>query len=210
MATVSIKEMPYQEKERCVRENLAMYRSFKGDFVHQHLGAKAAAELEALWEQSEELIPPGATAEAKYEITYANWIRQGKIANDFIKERLGEPGLAQLEDGEVEMLKQQGANPALYLLALIRALSPGRAFKMVAGRLAYELQWITPYQVTELGPDKFMADVPACKVLEHPGGEDGCHICQTVYPRWAAEQLRIDMVFNRQGHSCTLTAKPLS
>ena len=209
MTTVEIKEMPFAEKYDYVQDSLEMYLSNKTGFVRQHLGAEAATEFLQLLEKSQKPIPDGASAEARYEKIYENWARVGVLSTNFIRERLGEKGLEQLLSDEVEMLKKEHANFSLYFLALLRAVSPGRAFKIVAERLAYELQWLTPYEVVELNQKRLLIDTPDCKVLDYPGADDRCHVCQTVYPKWVAEQFKAKMVFDRQGKSCQLTAVPV-
>ena len=69
---------------------------------------------------------------------------------------------------------------------------------------------ITPFSVSELNPDKAVFDIPRCKVLDYPETEDVCQVgCQRVYPKWVAEQFKIGMKFDLQGHSCKCTVTPL-
>ncbi len=133
----------------------------------------------------------------------------GKESIRFINERLGDEGQAALFRGEVAELKRRNGGIALFMLALIRTVSPGRACKLVASQLAYELQWLTPFHVSELNQQRLVIDTPICKVLSYPGAAERCLVCQSVYPQRVAEQFKVNMVPDRQGQSCKLTATPL-
>ena len=209
MTNVEFKEMSFQEKYEKVQETLDMYWSFKTGFVQKHLGGEVANEFVQLVQQTQDPIPDGASAEARYDVIYGNWARMGELSVTFIRDRLGEKGLEEFLSDEVEVLKERNASFSLTLLAFLRAISRGRAFKTVADQLAYELQWLTPYEVIELDQKRLLIDMPACKVLDYPGADNRCHVCRTVYPRWVAEQFKVNMVFDRQGRSCTLSATPL-
>jgi len=128
---------------------------------------------------------------------------------NFIRKQLGEDGIEQLKRADVEALKRQIPGPALFLLRLVRAISLGSAFKMIANQMAYQLQWITPFSVSELTRHRVVYDIPRCKILDFPDSEDLCVIgCQSIYPMWLAEQFRVRMKAERQGNSCTLTLTP--
>ena len=103
-------------------------------------------------------------------------------------------------------LKRKNAGLTLFILGLVRAISPGSAFTMTAKQMAYQFQWITPSSLIELTRDRAVFDIPRCKVLDFPDSEDICLIgCQSVYPMWVAEQFKVGMKFERQGNSCTST-----
>lgn len=134
----------------------------------------------------------------------------GKSNLSFIRKRLGEDGIEQLKRADVEALKRENASPALLLLRLVRIVSPGLAFSMIAKQMAYQLQWLSPYSVSELTRHRLILDIPRCKILDFPDSEDLCLIgCQSIYPMWLAEQFRVEMKASCQGNSCTLTFTPL-
>jgi hypothetical protein len=96
------------------------------------------------------------------------------------------------------------------MLKVIRAFSPGAAFEMTAKQMGYQLQWLTPFSVPELTRHKAVLNIPRCKILDFPDTEDICLVgCQSTYPKWVAEQFKVEMKFNRQGKSCTGTLAPL-
>jgi hypothetical protein len=129
----------------------------------------------------------------------------------FIRERLGEDGIEQYKRAVVEALKRKSSSPALFLLRMVRALSPNTAFKMIANKFTYQLQWITPFSVSEFTRHRAVYDTPRCKILDYPDSEDLCVVgCQSAYATWVAEQFKVKMEFERLGNnSCTCTLTPL-
>ena len=207
---VKVKEMPYSEKYAKVIDNMKFDETFILPFVQKHLGDQAGAEIRKTWQEGMKPIPSGGSFEEKYEVAYANWIWLAKNIYPFIRKRMGEDGLKKFERAEVEGLIKKNANPALFMLKIIRAFSSGTAFGMTAKQMAYQLQWLTPYSVPELTHTKAVLDIPRCKILDFPNTEDICLVgCQSTYPKWVAEQFKVEMKFNRQGNSCTSTLAPL-
>jgi len=181
---VEVKEMPYTEKYERVLGSLKHDESVPG-FIEKHLGEAASEEYRRLCESGVQPIPEDASPEDKYEIAYRNWMWVSGTAFSFIRERMGNTGLDQLLSVGVEALKRENAGPSLYLLRMIRAVSPGRAFEMVAKQAAYEFQWLTPYSVDELSRERVVMTIPHCKILDYPNSEDVClHGCQREYPQW--------------------------
>ena len=208
---VKVKEMPYSEKYAKVIDNMKFDETFILPFVQKHLGDQAGAEIKKTWQEGMKSIPAGGSFEEKYEVAYANWIWLAKNIYPFIRKRMGEDGLKKFERAEVEALIKKNANPALFMLKIIRAFSSGTAFGMTARQMSYQLQWLTPYSVPELTHTKAVLDIPRCKILDFPDTEDICFVgCQSTYPKWVAEQFKVEMKFNRQGNSCTATLAPLN
>ncbi|MDP3016176.1 MAG: hypothetical protein Q8N70_03775, partial [Deltaproteobacteria bacterium] len=189
---VKVKEMPYSEKYAKVIDNMKFDETFILPFVQKHLGDQAGAEIRKTWQEGMKPIPSGGSFEEKYEVAYANWIWLAKNIYPFIRKRMGEDGLKKFERAEVEGLIKKNANPALFMLKIIRAFSSGTAFGMTAKQMAYQLQWLTPYSVPELTHTKAVLDIPRCKILDFPDTEDICFVgCQSTYPKWVAEQFKV-------------------
>ena len=111
---------------------------------------------------------------------------------------------------DIEALKQKNASPALFLLKLIRAVSPGSAFTMTAKQMAYQMQWITPYSVPELSRQRLIFNMTRCKILDYADAEDLCLLgCQDIYRQWFAEQFKVKQEVKREGNSCIMTITPL-
>jgi len=207
---VKFKEMPYEEKYRIVIDNLKYHETSIQPLVGKLFGDQAVAELKRTSQEGIKPIPEGASFEEKYEIAYGNWVWSGKSVYKLIREKMGEEGMKKFERPNVEALKQKNASPALFLLGLIRVFSPSLAFTMIARKMAYQLQWLTPFSVSELTKSRAVLNIPHCKLLDFPETEDFCLVaCQRTYPMWMAEQFKVDMRFNRQGNSCTGILAPL-
>jgi len=205
-----LKEMPYEEKYAKVIENMKLDETFILPLVQRHLGDQAVAELKRTSQEGAKPIPEGASFEEKYEIAYSNWIWMAKSAYSFIRKQMGEDGIRKFEQAEVEALKRKNAGPALFLLRLVRAISPGTAFTMTVKQMTYQLQWISPGSISELTRHRAVINIPRCKILDFPETEDLCLVgCQSTYPMWVAEQFKVKMEFERQGNSCTCTLNPL-
>jgi len=205
-----LKVMPYEEKYSIITDNMKFDETFILPLVQKHLGDQAVVELKAKWQEGIRIIPEGASFEEKYEITYGNWIWMAKSSYSFIRNQMGEEGIKKFERDEVDALKRKNAGPALFLLGLIRIFSPGSAFTMTAKQMAYQLQWITPFSVSELTRNRAVMSIPRCKILDFSETEDLCLVgCQSTYPTWVAEQFKTKMEFDRQGNSCTCTLTPL-
>jgi hypothetical protein len=201
---VRIKEMPYSEKYAKVIDTMKFGELSVFPFVQKHLGDQAVSELKGVIQSGSKPIPEAVSFKEKYEVAYGNWIWGAKNIFLFIRRQMGEDGLKKFERADVEALIKKNATPTLTLLKIIRLFSPSTAFTMTAKQMGYQLQWLSPFSVTELTRHKAVFDIPRCKILDFADIDDICVIgCQSVYPMWVAEQFKLDMKFNRQGNSCT-------
>ncbi len=206
---VEVREMSYAEKYKRLLGGLK-HDEYVPEFIEKHLGQAASEEYRQRCASGIQPIPEDASPEDKYEIAYKNWMWVSSTAFSFIRERMGNEGVDRLLSMGVQRLKQENASPSLYLLKIIRAIFPGRAFEMVAKQSAYEFQWLTPYSVDELSKKRTVMTIPHCKILDYPNSEDVCLLgCQREYPQWMAEQLKVKLEFDRQGSSCAATVTPL-
>lgn len=204
------KEMPYKEKYNMVQDSIKLSETFVPPFIKKHLGEQAVVECQNMWREGMKPVPEDASFEERYETAYGNFIWMGKSNISFIRSHMGEDGVIQFQRAEVEALKRKNAGPALFFLGLIRVVSPGAVFMMINKKFSYQLQWITPFTVSELNRERAVFDIPRCKILDFPDSDDICHIgCQSIYPTWVAEQFRVRMEFARRGKSCTCTITPL-
>jgi hypothetical protein len=204
-----VKEMPYEEKYGMVIDNINYHESSVIPLVGEVFGDQAMAELKKTSQEGIKPIPQEASFEEKYEIAYSNWIWSGKSVYKLIRGKWGEEGIEKFERPNVELRKRKNASPALFILGLIRLLSPTLAFNMSAQKMAYQLQWLSPYSF-ELTDNRAVLSMPRCKILDFPETEDMCFVgCQRIYPLWIAEQFKIKMATDRQGNSCTINFTPI-
>jgi len=204
-------EMPYWKKFDIVERNIYFYWRVAPEFIRQHLDEDAMVDLRRLWRAGTKWIPEIASHEEKYERAYKNWIWMAKSTLDFIQERLGESGVKLFERAEADALEKWNRDLATLMLNMIRSISPGAAFEMFAKEMAFYLQWLTPFTVTELSREQFIGDITRCKILDYPGTQSVCRIgCQAVTPLWMAEQYKVRMCFARKDHHCIWTITPLN
>ena len=207
---IKVKEMSYQEKYEGVVKNIRLYETTMPEFVRVHLGEDTVSDLHEEWQIGIKRPSIGSTPEEEYQTAYENWIWIEKTSFRFVRERMGEEGVRNMEQTILHALIQQNKGWSLVMLNLVRLVSPDAAFKMVADQTCYDLQWLTPYFVSEAGPHKLVIEIERCKILDYENTEDLCQLgCQQIYPRWVANQFMTDMSFERSGRRCTCTLKPI-
>ncbi|MFC1905659.1 hypothetical protein ACFLXL_02490 [Chloroflexota bacterium] len=157
-----------------VIDNLRYHEISIQTLVGKLFGDQIAAELKMMSQEGIKPVPEVASFEEKYEVAYGNWIWAGKSVYKIIRKHTGEEGIEKFERADVEALKQKNAGPALFLLGFVRLFSPGLAFTMTAGKMAYQLQWLSPYSVSELTKNRAVLNMPRCKILDFPETEDMC------------------------------------
>lgn len=208
---VEVKEMPFNEKYSIVQDNIKFSKKLIEVFINAHLGKDAVSELHKRNLPGITHMPEDASSEEKYEIAYSNWINASKIEFQFIRERMGDEGLEKFVQADVAALKANNASLALSMLSMIKRIAPSYGFRMTAKELAYQLQWVTPFSVSEMTGERVIFDIPRCKILDYPDTDDLCTIgCQIIYSQWIAEQLKVEMEYDPQGKSCTCLVTPIN
>jgi hypothetical protein len=206
---IETKQMPYDEKFGGVLDYMKLLDGFVLPIVEKDLGAQKVAQLKAIWQNEAKTIPEDATDEEKYEVAYGNWLRKWASAFSFVSVNLGERGVAKFKHEANEALKRKASSPALFLLKLMRAVSPPTAFRTLAKQMSYQLQVFTPFSVSELSGSKLVIDAHPCKVTDYPESGVFCTVgCQGIYPRMLEEQFRVHMTTDLQGKNCTITLTP--
>jgi hypothetical protein len=173
---VNVKEMPSSEKYTMVQDSIKHEESLIPSFIQKYLGVPAENQLREIWSDGIQAIPENASDEERYEAAYSNWISMGKSSFKFVRENLGEDGIEKLKRADVESLKKANDSPALLFLSAIRVFSSGLVFSMIAKKIAYQLQWLSPYTVSELSHQRMIFDIPKCKLLDYPDTDDLCYI----------------------------------
>lgn len=207
---VEIKEMPYDEKYSGVLSYMKLLDDFVLPLVEKDLGIQKVADLEGIWKNQAQTFREDSSIEQKFEIAYGNWLRKWASAFNFISDNLGEKGIESFTREDVEALKRKSSSPSLFLLRLIRAVSPQTAFRMFAKQMSYQMQVFTPFSVSELSGDKLVVNAHPCKVLDYPDSKAFCTIgCQKIFTRWFEDQFKVSMATNPQGKNCTVTITPM-
>jgi hypothetical protein len=202
-----IKEMPYKEKYAMVLSNMKIEGPGMA-FIEKQLGKQAVADLEKEFQKGIRPIPENISDKEKYDIASSNLSWMGGAKYDFVKNRLGEVGIDQCVRVDVGFLKTVTPRPALWLMGLVRTLSPGAAFTMMIKQMAYKFQYGGPTTLSELSRNRAVMEVNGCNMLNFPGGENMCILCQRETPTWLREQFKIDTKVARKGKDCTFTFTP--
>jgi len=203
---VEIKEMPYDKKYLSMLSYLKLLDNNVLPFVEKELGVQKVAELRTIWQNGTQTIREDATYEEKYNIAYSNWVRKYSSAFNFVSDNLSENGVEKFKDMSVEAMKRKSSGPALFLLKLMRAISPQTAFRTFAKQMSYQLQVTTPLSISELSGNRLVIHTSHCKVLDYADSELCCTVsCQNVTARWLEDQFKLKMTTNRRGKSCTIT-----
>lgn len=207
---IDVKKMSGREKYCQVLKCIERDYVYIPSFLKKHLGNRAAIEIRDIWQKGSELVPEDISLETQYRIAYGNWIWIAQNTYSFIRRQLGEAGISQFERAEVEELKQRSSGLSMFIFNLVKLISPGSAFSMIAKQLAYQMQWLTPFSISELSRNRLVIDIPRCKILDFPNSHDLCLIgCQSTYSIWLAEQFRVSMQTELHGAGCTKTVTPL-
>lgn len=206
-----MRDMPDKNKYRAVSRSMRTASQYVPAFMRQHLSQEAAREFQDGWRDSIDRLPRNKTCAEKFDLAYLNWIRMAKSTYGCVRTNLGEEGIRQFERAEIDTLEQRSGPLIMSLFAILRKIAPGLAFRLVAKRLAYEMQWSTPLRIEHLSADKLVVQVPRCRILGFEGTEDLCLVgCQSTYRKWFAEQFRFHLETCRQGSGCTKTMTPFS
>jgi len=207
MATV--KTMSANEKYAAILKD-SKRMNFVPGFFEEHLGKEAAAEYQRICDAGIEPIPETASPEEKFELAYKNWIWVAGTAFSFARERLSADDLKAFLDADLDTFRQTTPRAAVIMLNVVRALSPGAAFNMMATQVARQSRWMMPGAVTTADKNRAVVTLERCKALDYPHGEDVCELgCRGVAPRFFAEAFKVKSELNRQDHGCTMTVTPL-
>jgi len=206
---VEIKEMPYDEKYSGVLSYMKLLDDNVLSLVEKELGAQKVAELNTIWHNVTQTIREDATYEEKFNIAYGNWVRKYASAFNFVSENLGENGVEKWKETAVENLKRKSSSPALFLLKLVRAVSPQTAFRTFAKQVSYQMQVFGSLSVSELSGSRLVVR-SHCKVLDYADSEVLCTVgCQEAFPVALKDVFNVKVTFELKGKICTATFAPL-
>ncbi len=209
-ALPEFKEMTFQEKLVGILSYEQIVDRFTPHVVKEELGVDKWHELQKIWKQQVEPTPPDASVQDKYEIAYRNFMRKWVSGNNFVAKSKGDAGTAKYMHAAIATWKQKYARDAT-ALRVIGGVSRKTAFKILAKRLAYQLQAFSPYTVTELTENRMVLKVAPCKILKDPNGISFCQMaCQNIVPSWLESQFNVKMSLNRQGENCTVIFTPFT
>ena len=202
------KEMPYHEKLQGIIGYGNLLRDFDPHLVNEDLGKQKSIELQSIWKNESESFREDASDKEKYEIAYRSYLQNWVTANNFMGKHLGEFGTTKFVRASIAAWKQKYARFA-FALKILFTLSPKTAFRILAKRLAYQMQVFSPFSVSELNEHRMIINATPCKILETRDRNDFClWACQNIVPAWLEAQFNVKMNPHRQGTSCTAIFEP--
>ncbi len=206
---IEIEEMPFAEKYESVLSLKRLLEGFAPKLVHEEFGKERVDELREIWKNESLSIPENSTDKEKYEIAYKNFLQMWVSANNFMGKYQGEDGTNKFMHAAILGWKRKYSRSAFYL-KVVGGLSQKTAFRILAKRLAYQLQVFSPYTVSELNDRRMVLEVTPCKIAETRGHSDFCLMaCKNIIPAWLEAAFKIKMNSNqRQENNCTVTFAP--
>jgi len=201
------KEMPYDEKFTDILDYTKMVEGFAPQLVKKELGEEKVVELRSLWKEGTEPIPEDASDKDRYEIAYRNFMRKWVSANNLMGTHQGEAGTKKYMQAAIAAWKRKYLYA--FVLKFVGGVSRKTAFRILAKRLAYQLQAFSPFSVTELKENRMVLTVTPCKILTDQNGSSFCSMaCQNIIPSWLEAQFKVKMNLNRQGANCSVIFEP--
>ena len=196
---IKLKSMPDREKFQHAFEMVRLYQRHVLPFVEKHLGYSEMHNLRSVWQAAIIPIHEGDSDHDKYERAYSNWLWMARCSHDLLAERLSSEEVMDYKRLLLRLYEQQLNNPDLFIL---RALG---AHTALAKALLYEMQWLTPMELTSQSKWEVTCSILDCKLLQTPGAERVCRVdCQSVGAAYARKVYQLKRVTIPSNHGCTI------
>ncbi len=126
-----------------------------------------------------------------------------RCSHDYLADLLDREGVADYKRLLLQLHKRQQDNPDL---AIFRMFGNHGA---LAGEWAYEMQWLTPIEMTDKNVIQVSYTVKKCKILQTPASERVCRVdCISVGTALARKIYNLKRVTSQVDHGCTITLSP--
>ena len=170
-----IRPMPDREK---YQHAFSMVRSYQKQvmlFVEERLGYEARHELGSVWQAAITSIRRDYEDDRKYEAAYSNWSWMARCSHDFLADLLDREGVADYKRLLLRRYSLHHDNPSLSILRLFKNHAA------LAKAWAYEMQWLTPIEITSSSKEKVICTVHDCKIRQTPSTDRVCRVeCRNV------------------------------
>jgi len=199
----SLKPMPVREKFEHAFGMVRMYQKQVLPFVEQRLGYSARRELESVWQAAMAPIRENDPDEEKYNRSYTSWLWMARCSHDFLADKLDREGVADYKRLLLRYYKAQHDKPDLVFYHWLNL--SGSLIKA----WAYEMQWMTPLEITNDDSGKFVCEVQHCKVLQTAATTRVCRVdCWNVGTELAWRVYHLERHTHQVDHGCTITLIP--
>jgi hypothetical protein len=199
----SQKPMPSHEKFTHAFGMVRLYQKQVLPFVEQRLGFGAKRELESVWRAAIEPFRESDPDEEKYRRAYSSWLWMARCSHDFLADQLDREGVGDYKRLLLKSYKHQYDNPDLSLCRMFnRQASLIKAW-------AYQMQWLTPIEITSQSAEKTICEVHDCRILQTPATERICKVdCWNVGTELAYQVYHLNRYTHPVNHGCTITLIP--
>jgi hypothetical protein len=199
-----LKPMPDREKYERAFGMVRMYQKHVLPFVEERLGYAARHELNAVWQAAIIPIRREAPEAKKYADAYSNWLWMARCSHDFLADLLDRQGVADYKRLILKLYQWQQDNPDLALLRLFKK------HERLARAWAYEMQWLTPIELTDISWSRVTCLVHDCKILQTPAAERVCKVdCRNVGTALVRRVYHIKREDTIADHSCIIRLTPI-
>jgi hypothetical protein len=198
------KPMPVREKFKHAFEMVRLYQKHVLPFVEQRLGYGAKHELESVWRAAIAPIRENDPDEEKYQRAYCSWLWMARCSHDFLADQLDRKGVGDYKRLLLKSYKRQyEEKPALSVYRMLnRQTSLIKAW-------AYEMQWMTPVEISSQRPEMVICEVHNCRILQTPATERICKVdCRNVGTELAYQVYHLNRHTRPGVHGCTITLIP--
>jgi hypothetical protein len=199
----SQKPMPAGEKFTRAFGMVRLYQKHVLPFVEQRLGYGAMHELESVWQAGIAPIRERDTDEEKYQRAFGNWLWMARCSHDFLADQLDREGVGDYKRLLLRLYKQKYDKPALSLYRLLNWQAS------LIKAWAYEMQWMTPIEISGQSSEKTTCEVSNCRILRTPATERICMVdCRNVGTELAYQVYHLNRHTLTVNHGCTITLIP--
>jgi hypothetical protein len=199
-----LRSMPDREKLQHAFSMVGLYQKHVPPYLEMRLGYAARHELNSVWQAAIIPIRKDDPDSLKYEAAYNNWLWMARCSHDFLADLMDREEVADYKRLILQLYKHQHNNPNLALYRLIGN------YAALARSWAYEMQWMTPIELTNKSRNQMTCTVQDCKILRTPATERICRVdCRNVGAALAREVYHLKRVDTVADHGCTITLTPL-
>jgi hypothetical protein len=199
-----LRSMPEREKFQHAFEMVRLYQRHVLPFVEQHLGYAEMHNLRSIWQAAIIPIHEEIPDFEKYNQAYNNWLWLARCSHDLLAEKLCGEEVLDYKRLLLRLYEQKLNNPDLFIL---RALG---AHGSMARALLYEMQWLTPLEITNFSKGEITCVIHECRLLLTPGVERVCRVdCQNVGAAYARKAFHLKRMTTRSNHGCTIKLTPI-
>jgi hypothetical protein len=197
--------MPEHEKFQRIFEMVRLYQKNVLPFIEKYLGYAEMHNLRSIWRAAIIPIHEHDPDVDKYNQAYSNWLWMARCSHDLLAERLSGEEVLDYKRLLLRLYEQQLNNPDLFIL---RALG---AHTALARALLYEMQWLTPLELTRHSKEEATCIIHECKILQTPGAERVCRVdCQSVGTAYARKVYHLKRVTTPANLGCIITLSPIA